>query len=263
MSTGYTGVDCTGTNHGADIDQDNLGDACETQVSVWFAPLLKYDPNDYSLNEPHYAARWVTTGQTVRIMYLLSYYRDWGSNYWLCTYNPEIPFIIPTCDEHLGDSEWIVEDIVYDAETQHWLLSRAEYSQHEGSRVFVPGAGHSYPPLQYPEKSGGYPEAWVAIGKHASYASAADCSAATTDYCSDSPQSMRVNAGPNVNIGSRAHHLISQDCSTATNPLHPYFVSGKTECYWSGAHFTGWFPDNAPGIHGTDPYDPKLASEGF
>ncbi|MEO8032038.1 MAG: hypothetical protein ABI765_14405 [Gemmatimonadota bacterium] len=224
---------------------------------------MKYDPNDYSLNEPHYAARWVTTGQTVRIMYLLSYYRDWGSNYWLCTYNPEIPFIIPTCDEHLGDSEWIVEDIVYDAETQHSLLSRAEYSQHEGSRVFVPGAGHSYPPLQYPEKSGGYPEAWVAIGKHASYASAADCSAATTDYCSDSPQSMRVNAGPNVNIGSRAHHLISQDCSTATNPLHPYFVSGKTECYWSGAHFTGWFPDNAPGIHGTDPYDPKLASEGF
>lgn len=261
LGPGANPANCIGADYWPDTDQDNLGDGCESQLLVAFAPLLKYDGSDFTLREPHAAARWTVTDETVRLMYMISYYRDMGSVDPYCTYNWGWPW--PTCDGHLGDSEWISEDVSYDFTTQHWVLIRAEYSQHDGTRVYAPTGGNPYPGLQYPTKAGGYPASWVAIGKHANYATVTECNDSFSDYCSGSPVTARVNTGANVNIGSRAHHSSGQDCMVATSTSHPFYGSGKKECYWTGANFTGWYPDSIPGDRSTTAYGPKLASQGF
>lgn len=85
LGTNGLPVNCIGTDYSPDADMDDLGDACETLLASTFAPLLTYEStNDYLAREPHWAARWVTTGSTARIIYLLSYYRDLGNSNSLC-----------------------------------------------------------------------------------------------------------------------------------------------------------------------------------
>ena len=66
--------------------------------------------------EPHWVAR-PTSNQTVRIGYLLSYYRDSGNNSFACS----LPGAPSSCNGHNGDSEAIFLDAVYASTNQHWL----------------------------------------------------------------------------------------------------------------------------------------------
>lgn len=243
-----------------DSDVDGLSDDCEARIAAAFAPEL-YTAGllDNTGRESRWVARPLSTG-IIRIMYLLSYYHDNGTTDALCSFKPS------KCAPHVGDSELIILDVRYDIETQHWVLSNAIYSEHDGFGTYS-SFGADYPAvLFYPVKPGGYPRSYVAIGKHANYATVSECNAGGflgLDDCSNANTASRVAVGVTLNLGSNAHHGgIGQNCVVSLNPSYFYYGSGKTECYWTGARFRGWVPDSVPGDD-ADPYGPKLLYWGF
>jgi hypothetical protein len=151
---------------------------------------------------------------------------DGGTSYDL---HPECQFSQGLCDGHYGDSEWIFLDVSYDWEMQHWILRRAHYSTHTSVHTYNAGSG-GYPSLLvYPQSLGGYPRAVVSINKHANSASQSECEAGGylgTDDC-DPDTFARVQAGANLNLGSRGHQLLN--CVASSNPL--YSGNGNLECY--------------------------------
>jgi len=252
-----------GTN---DIDQDGLSDFCENNLAEAFAPQLVLAPalNDPATREPRWAARPLGNNQ-VMIAYLLSYHNDGGSASYLCDLVPgPIPYFLPPqvyypCAAHPGDSEHINLIVEYRPATQHWLLVEAAYSAHTGYNTYkTPG---TYPKkLQYPDRVGGRPRAYVATSKHANYASSLECNNGGTlgvDSCDPSRYEI-VTTGANNNIGSDAVKFV--DCIGSGHPV--YGPLGHQECYWTGTTFHGWtgaigFPAPTMG------YRPRLIFAGF
>src|SRR3972149_6604325 len=120
------------------------------------------------------------------LSYLFSYYRDEGSNAWLCNLPP--PFWHPSCEGHNGDSEAIFLEVYYNFGTRHWVLDNARYSQHGSypTYVRVPSSATYPTQLEYPGRLGGYPRAYVSQGKHANYPTTSACNsggAFNTDTC--------------------------------------------------------------------------------
>ena len=250
---------------GVDADGDGLEDYCEEIIAPAFAPQLYYYNQDDVRGEPHWVAQ-VTLNNTVVIGYLLSYYYDLGATrfYGPCMGSPSLP----GCPGHYGDSEDIYLTVLYDATTQHWVLDRAVYSQHDGYGIYNPGS-QGYPTdLVYPSHPGAYPRAYVAEGKHGNYASVSECNLGGmgwSDTCNDDNTAAQVamyGPGGSLNIGSRAIHSASQDCMPSANPSYEYYGSGQLECYWTNQRFRGWIPTYLGGDD-TDPYSPKLAYNGF
>jgi len=249
---------------GVDADGDGLEDLCEETLAPTFAPELYYYSGDDVRREPHWVPQ-VTPNNTVVIGYLLSYYYDLGATpfYGPCQVTPTPP----GCGGHNGDSEDIFLTVLYDFGTQHWVLARALYSQHDGYGIYEQG-NQGYPDLVYPSHPGAYPRAYVAEGKHANYATASECDAGGflwSDTCEDVNTAARVEtfgSGGSLNLGSRAVHSSGQDCMASANPSFEWYGSGRLECYWTDQRFRGWVPTYVAGDD-TDPYSPKLADNGF
>ena len=242
-----------------DIDADRLGDRCEKDLSQAFAPELYYWSGDAVGREPYWVSRPV--GNKVVIGYLLSYYRDEGSTNLLCS----LPFAPESCYGHNGDNEATFLTVYYDQAHKHWILDEARYAQH-GVHEAYPRGANLYPKmLTYPVKAGGYPRAYVAEGKHASYGSRSECSGGGeygTDNCDHVNTAARVEWSASYNRGSRAVHTAAQDCVTSRNPSSTYYGSGRQECFWSGSNFRGWIPTTVGGAV-SGPYTTVLANEGF
>jgi hypothetical protein len=202
-------------------------------------------------------------GDTVQIAYLISYYRDAGSLWGVCTL--PWPLHDSSCDGHNGDSEAIYLDVYYRAATRHWVLNKAEYSAHNWPGVILRGTA-AYPTgLEYPTHPGAYPRAWVSEGKHANYATQGGCNGGGNfdiDRCYDNDTSARLPAGADLNIGSSINHTATQDCMPSQDPLYQYYGSGRLECYWTNVQFRGWIPSWIGGA-ASDPYAPKLSAHGF
>lgn len=237
-----------------DADRDGLSDGCEVALAAAFAPELAYNTSDSLGREERWAAiPWTVADGTqgVRLAYLLSYYIDLGTVG--CTDG------LVACGGHYGDSEAIWLDLAYDPASRHWVLDRAEYSEHADAAVVTRDSAGYPTALEYPVHAGGYPRAYVARQKHANYATEAMCDAGQfgADECrSNATARVRAGgatAGPGSNLGSRAVRL--EDCVPSVNPV----LAGRTECYWTVRPFGGW-----QGREPTaDPYAPKLAAHGF
>ncbi len=243
-----------------DIDQDGLNDYCETMISYFFRPELKYWSVDDTRGEPYWVARSDSSGH-VFVGYLISYYRDGGSSAWGC----HVPILIfappdPSCGGHNGDSESIWLLIAYNASTEHWILNSAYYSAHTSWNYSTYNAASGYAALEYPGQLGGYPRAWVSEGKHANYFSNADCNDQIVGTCSNANTSTRLEWSNSFNIGSQTHPLINEVPSR--NSSYEYYGSGRTECYWNERHFRGWTPEYVNGAESSS-YLSKLSFWGF
>jgi hypothetical protein len=237
-----------------------MGDFCEKSLAAAFAPELYYWSSDDIRREPHWVAR-ATDDWKAYIGYLLSYYRDEGSDAYIC----HLPFAPASCNGHNGDSEAIFLLLYYNSSTQHWLLESALYSQHDSYGYYSRGTSAYPPQLIYPSHAGAYPRAYVSEGKHANYRTAGDCNGGGTlgtDTCEHVNTAMRVAAGEWLNVGSRAHHYSDQDCMPSANSSYEYYGSGRLECYWTIQRFRGWIPITVGGDD-SDPYSPRLAAQGF
>jgi hypothetical protein len=262
MTSLFTSTTCLSPGYQNDVDQDGMGDLCEEQLALRFAPQLYYYAYDNVSREPHWAARRLN-GNTARIMYLLSYRRDEGSSTYVCS----LPGAPSSCHGHNGDGEVLALDVRFDSESMHWVLSTARYSAHGPYNTYGSGGGAYPSALFYPEKAGGYPRAYVSEGKHANYASRGECNAGGlfgTDTCVRVNTSARVAASFWLNIGSRAFHNASQDCMQSSDPSFEYYGAGATECYWTDVgYFRGWYPAWVGGEWSTPSYSVILAGLGF
>lgn len=243
-----------------DSDRDGLAQRCENDLAAAFAPELYYYFYDEVGREPRWAARPGLSNK-VRLIYLLSYYRDAGSSAYVCG----LPFAPSSCNGHNGDSEAIVLEVYYNPTTKHWILDNAQYSQHGNWQPFSRGTGTHPKALVYPGGAGDYPRVYVSEGKHANYASVTSCNNGGTldvDTCTRVNTAARVPVGAIRNVGSRQAQLIN--CVYTQNPSHPYggYGSNRYECYWSYQRFRGWVPNSVGGAD-SDAYTDILAEWNF
>jgi len=242
-----------------DSDQDGLGEFCENHLGNAFAPELYYWSADNTGREPYWVAGIAPDGESVVLGYLLSYYRDEGSNVWACG----LPGAPSSCHGHNGDSEAILLTVYYNSSTQHWVLDHANYSQHGDYPSYARGANEYPQSLYYPSHAGTYPRAYVSQGKHANYASASECNSGGTfgsDTCESVNTAARIGVGSVWNLGSRSTPRI--DCVTSRDPNYEYYGSGRQECYWTTQNFRGWIPTTVGGAE-AGPYSPVLSAFGF
>ena len=213
--------------------------------------------------EPHWAARRYGAG-VVRIIYLLSYYRDAGSNAFLCQFE-----FLPgdsRCGGHPGDSESIVLDVTYFASSKHWVLTQAYYSNHENQGWYSPSGASLYPTeLYYPgEIRVGTPgPTWRSASMPTMTPLACNAGGTLgTDTCDGVAATARVATGSILEHRRRNAHAASQDCMPSSNPSYIYYGMGRLECYWSGTDFRGWTPLSIGGA-GASGYSSILALFGF
>jgi hypothetical protein len=229
---GLVAQDCY-KNYGAtlpDYDNDLLTEECEWRLAREFAPDLMMNPNDGCLQgEPYWAARYFDDswglgwGQFVRIAYLLSYYKDCGSN------------------GHIGDSEIIVVRVANNPVTKHWEVVNVFTSAHFTTPVDY-SAIHRWQDFYY--RSGiqqSYPRVWVAKGKHANYNSLTSCNngAYYSDSCTGNLDYGRVKVYKSHNIGGYNTSGKRLNCVPSQNKL--YYLNGRLECFLTaGSLFKGW-----------------------
>jgi len=261
LGSGVTSLTCFNGSQ-TDADVDGLSDFCEKNIALAFAPYLKYTRSDDIGREPKWVSRRLgTTGSNVQIAYLLSYYNDWGPVTTACNNNILDLINREICRGRGGDSEIIVLDVSYVLKNQRWVLDSAFYSAH-GLYHRYPKTAQGYPAMEYYSTKGGAPYSYVSYQKHANYRSFADCDKAeflggliVQDIC-DPQATVRVDAGGQLNLGSRAHRFL--DCMFSGNPI--YSGSGRKECYWSDTQkFSGWHVDNPTAT----PYSPLLKTLGY
>jgi hypothetical protein len=229
-----------------DTDRDALADGCESELAAAFVPELAYAASDRTTREPRWVARPLSGGK-VRLAYLLSLHFDLGA------YGCSFGLVI--CGGHYGDSETIVLDLYYSASSRHWVLHQAIYSAH-GVYNFYPRLLAAYPSMNFPDRKGGYPRAFLALRKHALYRSDTECDDGELglDECkADTHQRVAVSSA--LNLGSRGTHTAAQDCGRST----VFTSSTAIECYWTPRSFGGWQGKNPK----AGAYSSKLSFFGF
>lgn len=222
-----------------DSDRDWLADHCEYTIARAFAPQMVVSAHDGSAEaEPYWAATYFKSEGVVRLGYLLSYYADGGEHGW------------PQFTAHSGDSEFVMVEVKYNAQTQHWYFNQMWLSAHydaeffgiDGDRSEWVGADRTE---WADEHSGGRPRVWVAEDKHANYRSYAACdhwymvnTNWTQERCGSGTdmRPTRVPVYSDRNVGSSHTPLL-----TAVPSKHRYAGNGRYEYYYSNpVHFRGW-----------------------
>lgn len=258
-------------SNGGDGDQDGVDDLCEFLLAYTFRPLMRSYQLDDVDGEPYWAMQRIAIAypfplnQTLdpnpyRIIYMLAYYDDFGVG---CN-----PF---GCDHgHVGDSEFIILDVVYHAPTEHWVAQVARPSAHWGGlndrTIFIPQSQ-----LQFEEHRGWYPTFYVSKSKHANFESRRACNADFTraDKCIIPFVSWRPEVTMYNNVGSIAAPApdvpfnrwgnVHTCVQSRDENLRLYYGWDQPECFWKpGERFAGW--RNAPGVTG---YHEILTSFGF
>jgi hypothetical protein len=172
---------------------------------------------------------------------LFGYHVDSGNTFWWgCQW-----FYEWWCFPHFGDSEFVLEELVYNSTTEHWVLNAMFTSAHWG------GLGNpreslwwyeSEGDIQYPAaRTGWYPRVFVARDKHANYATRSACNSGMSgsDDCEDNDDDIRFDVDPYGNIGS-------WDTQFQDTVYSRYQNYGGVEYFWQDYAFCGWDEDSLP-----------------
>ncbi len=239
-----------------DADHDGLDDYCEHIIAGQFRPAMSFSSYDCNTGGERYWAAKVfpAQGNLVRVAYLPSYYQDCG------TPSETGCDIIGECGSHVGDSEFIIEDLRFDSTTQHWYLVHTFLSAHSHfPEQYGPSVDQSMKApgnfdasaFAYPAKSRGFPQVWVAEGKHANYPSRGACNNGGWggyDTCDSNPDSwVQLDHSRWHNVGSIQSNMINAGtCVTGGKLVAVYPENYGIECYWvPNDDFQGWYTSTA------------------
>ncbi len=276
-TTAGTCFSATGVNIN-DADFDGMDDGCERRIAEQFSPMISAVPPSFDCGptiEPYWAAKYFpTSGNLVRIAYLLAYRRDCGSGnigtallakvFQVISLNG---FIVDLSTDdpgagHSGDSEWVMVNVRYNASTMRWALVSVKFSAHDGT---IASGTQEWPvtKIEIPGGSvnGGFPRVWVALNKHANYVSRLSCHTGrgpgglAVDNCQPViPDSYRLPFYAARNVGSVQANMIN--LGTCVKSVEPIFYPG-TECFWKVREpFDGWL--QYPYGHPASPYYSSL-----
>ncbi|MEO6863863.1 MAG: hypothetical protein ABI229_00285 [Gemmatimonadaceae bacterium] len=242
-----------------DRDRDGVQDQCEYELANAFHPQMQFTSDDCDVSrEPYWAATRMNSPidgtPVIAIFYAISYHYDCGS---------PSPFCPTQCAGHLGDSEFIVEEVTtadYPNSDVHWYLKYATLSAHYGSQANSTGT-YAGADLTYGAAApGSNPFVWVAEGKHSNYRSQEVCDAGAYyfDNCDRPGTRVGLEVLPSANLGS------------LSNQLNP-FVASRVGGVYSGVEhmwstdptdgFLGWYPRSLG--QGETPYGKLLKDFGF
>ncbi len=229
----------------ADADHDFLADHCEYELARAFSPSLRMDPGDVfcGRGEPHWAAKYFLDGN-VRIAYMPAYYDDCGGAG------------VPDWADysHHGDSEFIMVEVAYSAQSARWEFRNMFLTAHWGKSMWDQSEWVTTE-ADFAIRALTHPVVWVAKWKHANYKSRWSCDNFQDD-CSSFPVRLRLPVLPTRNVGSM--HNSPYGCATSTL----WFAgSGRTECFYTEKTFHGWYPGGS-GSEVT-PYHRFLVSAAF
>lgn len=261
-----------------DADYDGMDDGCEQRLADQFRPSMAVAPASFDCGptiEPYWAAKYFpTSGNLVRIAYLLAYRRDCGTTgigtvllskaFQVISLNG---FIVDLSTDdpgagHSGDSEWVMVNVRYNTATTRWVLVSVKFSAHDGTIV---SGTREWPVgnIEIPagSVSGGFPRVWVSLNKHANYVSRVSCQTGrgpggiAVDNCQPViPDSYRLPFYYLRNVGSVQANMINP--GTCVTSVEPIFYPG-TECFWRAREpFDGWL--QYPYGHPASPYYSSL-----
>ncbi len=243
-----------------DGDHDWLDDDCEYQIAWAFAPRMHFGWGEVcGGGEPYWGAKYFpAAGAFVRLVYLLSYYRDCGDAYY------------GFGGGHTGDSEFLVVDLTFNGSTNHWetqcMFFSAHYNTDNDHSEWACGNQ-----LEFQFRPLTHPTVWISLRKHANYRSRATCGWVIIDYhetCDELHVAMRVPVAAAHNVGSR---FAGTQC-VASEQRYP--SSGRTECFYQlrtvtvgsftiADGFRGWAPPNSWSGPTPMPYYDVLMSDKF
>lgn len=206
-------------------DFGNASEYCLYQIAHAFRPVLWFDMSEeHESRETYWAARTAYYGKKISAFYALAYHDDSG---------------------HIGDSEFIWLNAGYI--DGRWQLVDATYSAHWRSTfsLFDDTETYTYDQLQYADAARGKPISYAAEGKHANYASQAECSDDLFQACEpglDTDEFVFVDPDRYLGYDTSLGPIISVDCvaSIRTSAADGHSLPG-TECFWSDQEsFDGW-----------------------
>lgn len=259
ISQQYCQVATPGTS--PDADGDGLNDTCEYMLAGAFAPSL-VQANELETGWPAsstlpsipgeylFAVGKGTAGYPARIAYLPAYYKDLGDSYL-------------GIESHSGDSEFIMVDLGYNAQTGRWYTARVFLSAHCGEPFDTNCKWFGPDDFEYVDGvRWGAPVVWVADRKHANYRSFSACQGGTAiDRCdTGSRYRRRFPIGPAFEILPSGANWMYRKALRATAPL---VDPNKTEMFSNAFYraFTGWQATVSGG--GSTPYGAILATYGI
>jgi hypothetical protein len=229
-----------------DIDHDWLDDRCELELARGFAPRWSMGHQDNCPDgEPAWAAKYFPASGAVRIAFMPAYYNDCGT--------PSLGF----GGGHPGDSELVMEEVIFNPSTQHWQLREMWLSAHHDAWLLGHNTDRSQwvdaTEAEYSTRYLGYPKIAVSANKHANYKNdskcnnnyAAEIGAGDGDSCYSSYLTpFRFPIDPARNAGSRFVPLMGTNgCVTS---IKTFAGNGIVECFFGQARskFSGWQLDS-------------------
>lgn len=247
IPSGKTYADCYqpgGFNTTVDRDQDGVDDQCEAELALAFRPQMKLMQDDCDTRSaPHFAVRQKFSqdwGGVIYIFYAISYVYDCGPPFTCTT-------AFPACDNHLGDSEWIILEVGPSANSSHgpWSLKFGTMSAHWQSENDQT-AGYAAYDLEDADGSPGFgaPLIWAAEDKHANYRSQVSCDSSgwfNVDNCDNPwPAYFTLGFGPEHNLGHGGPGR--EFIGSAGTPVPDRLTgNGNVEYFWTNSPaFCGW-----------------------
>ncbi|MEI9952692.1 MAG: VWD domain-containing protein [Pseudomonadota bacterium] len=210
----------------ADADRDGISDTCEYQLAKAFAPQLVFsgDEKDGGRDRvEHWAVSPLPDG-SVRIVYALEYLEDNG-----------FPGLWDNFS-HQGDAETISVDVQSNG-GGNWSTTGLWLSAHHNGPLGVFGdcsKSHNAADLgaeSWTTVPGGAPVVYVSAGKHANYATLADCRC--FDTCDDHGGQGLVKVDEKKNLGSVDYPLIDCiDCDRHGDPCQNGSDGCNRVCFW-------------------------------
>jgi hypothetical protein len=225
-----------------DADHDWVHDSCEGRLASAFAPRIMTSATEPCPTwEPVWATKGYAGGVRMRIAYMLAYWKDCGQKVYGV-------FTIPA---HDGDSEMVTVQIIFDANSNHWMTESVWTSAHYLEDNFDNSEWKSWWEYQFVDNhSRGRPIVWASRSKHANYWHEAWCNFEESEgaECENNTWARDVPVLLGRNAGSRDVDLMG--CVVSMDPGRA--GNGRCENFHHAApspqRFNGW--------------DPELAGEG-
>ena len=245
------------------VDCVDAGEAltrdCAFQFASRFAPVLAVRSAGCNWDQTHQrlGGGYFFTAQRVdsivRIAYLPAYFRDCGWQGVKCW----LPAV--DCAPHVGDSEFIVIDLIGDSAST-WrvaaiFLSAHCFGRHDSKCRWYRGAD-----LDRFTWHDATVEVWVAEGRHANYPSRKACDKGiySIDTCDRHDARYRFPIAQDRNIGTRDRPARVAGCYSGGDIASTWVDREAVECFWRPGPFRGW-RTNVPGVTGYDRYLGEIA----